>query len=730
MTARLLVAAAVLVALATQPRAFDLLALKRAALLLAMVPLLFTREMGTLFVRSVSGPLRWLVWALLASGPIAVLGHGFCDAFSRGQSPALQVVLQAMSELAAFTLIALLVREVAWERATTLVRGLVILGALLGVVALLQVCGLDLIYGEASARVAVATFGNANAFSAWMAPVLALAVGLATRRNGGAAARLAVVLVAAALVVARGRGGWLAAAVGGACALVVAARGGHAWRRGALPLALGIVLGIGGALATGASSEGGAKPLGLGLERSSNLIRLDVARATLDLIETAPWIGHGPASFRNEYPLHRLEKEAQTPTREGAASEVDHPHDEWLRLAADHGALVALLVALAWLAALFVAVRVPKIAREDDGGLRAAAIGALAAWWVGSLTWSTLYDPATAVQGAILLGIAVAGSPEIETAAPRGRWLALPMRVVFALGFAWLALPTAAAEFIEWESTRDGSSDVATLRQAAELDAGNVERQYAIGTRLLNAAREQRDAAALTLPLAQECFERAIKLFPRHVASLAGAAEVRARRGDAGAARRWLARLRTLEPWRASPQKALIAQTEALVVEGELRIAVQLYAALTAATPEDGALLRAFALSLEAIGDAPGFRRAYADAQVAFALPALADGRSDEGRSYLDFARRKLAELAAAADTNGAPDIATTAALAEIELLDALVDLQKNRPAEAAARLAGLEPAPVAAARAGATPTAKKLIRMMGAAPALVDEARRLKLNQ
>ena len=62
-----------------------------------------------------------------------------------------------------------LAREVAWEQGDALLRALGWLGTLLGAVAVAQVLGLDPIYGADAPRVAVATFGNSNAFAAFAA---------------------------------------------------------------------------------------------------------------------------------------------------------------------------------------------------------------------------------------------------------------------------------------------------------------------------------------------------------------------------------------------------------------------------------------------------------------------------------------------------------------------------------------------------------------------------------
>ncbi|MBM4014586.1 MAG: hypothetical protein FJ293_06450, partial [Planctomycetes bacterium] len=184
MTACLLVAALWLVALAMQPLAFDLLALKRSALLLATLPLLFTRELGAALTRPLCGPLRLVGIAVALALPLTVLGREFGQE-QAAALPAACVALQALLELLLFAAIGLLAREVAWERAGTVLRGVMLLGGSLALLALLQAAGLAPCDGLGTTGVAVATFGNSNAFAAFAAPCLAIAVAFAARAAGG-----------------------------------------------------------------------------------------------------------------------------------------------------------------------------------------------------------------------------------------------------------------------------------------------------------------------------------------------------------------------------------------------------------------------------------------------------------------------------------------------------------------------------------------------------------------
>jgi O-antigen ligase len=603
--------------------------------------------------------------------------------------------------------------------------------------------------------VPVATFGNTNAFAAFAAPCLALAAGRAARAKAWPSL-LAAALLAAALLLARSRGGWLAGAIGALVALLVAQRRELAWRRAGLAVAAGVGLGLLLELAAAQEGELASKPLGLGRERTSNLVRLDVARASLRLIGEHPLAGSGPGSFRDAYPRFRLEREARTPTREGAASEVDHPHDEWLRLLAEGGALTAGAMALAALAAALALSRAAKISRDDDGGGKAALAGAGAAWLAGSLPWSTLYDPSTALLGALLAGAALAGEIEVAASKPNERWLARGGTVLL-LGLALvLAVPTLLAEAADWRAARDGRldrADLDSLERAASLDRFTLERQYSVGLQFLAAARLATSGAAGAsanasvadgeLGRARDCFERALDLSPNHVASIEALAEVEARRGDVVRAKSLLGRARALEPWRPGAEEAaaallmslgqelaaararldaegdaavapLFEEAKRMRAAGRVRPAAQVLDLIAPRAPEDGDLWRELALAWKDLGDDSEYRRAFRRSQVAYALAALADGRSEDARTNLGLARRD----APPGDT------------ALEELLESCVDLQRARLDEARARLSTLDAAAVQLAVEQASPTARRFLKLLAAAPALRSEAERLGLER
>ena len=717
MTARLtawcMVAGLALVALATRPLAFDLLPLKRALFLAAGGALLLLPALRAALVRSIEGNARLLVLTLL---PLALSGAAFF-ALQTAESAERLVVLRALLEIVLFVLLAIVAREVAWERGATLLHGIVLVGALAAGVALLQVAGFDLIYGAASTRVAVATFGNSNAFAAFAAPALAIAAALALRRRS-LGLTLTAAAIAAALVVAGSRGGWIAGTAG----LLVAGFASGAWRRLALIAGGGLALGLTlTALNAGAGERTDALP-SLGLERSSNRIRLDVATSTVALIRQSPLLGVAPGRFRDEYPRVRARREATTTTREGFASEVDHPHCELLRLAAEGGVVTAALFALTALALLNRLRRREPATRDDDGALGVAMLAGGVAWLATSLTWSTLYDPSTAWLGALLCGAALAGETEMAASKPGERWLAWLVTLAIAGSAFGFAVPTLRGEAAEQAAVGDHQidrDDLARLAEAAASDDLTLERQYAIGLQLLRAADARGANGELleaTLGAAESALRRALAIAPHHLPSLTALAEAVARRGHAEAALPLLARARAIEKWRPEPEVALAELARSLRASGKNRPAAQLLDWLAPRRPEDPELQRALAAALADLGDESGEHRALRQGALADALAFLRDGESEPARAALRRARTEGAAAGTPADYE--------------ELLDACADLQQNRIDAVLTRLATLDPAKSRAAAQSASPTARKFLDFIARQPRLKEAATRLGLSQ
>jgi O-antigen ligase len=721
-----LAAALAAVAFATQPLALELYPFKRAVLLaVGAVTLLLPAGQAAL-QRALSGARRlWALWlACVALAAAIAIGQ-------TGYTP--QAVLIGRELLCAtlFVVVAATAREGSWNFGPRLAGALVAVGAAAAAVALAQPAGFDLVYGSASQRAAVGTFGNTNACAAFLAPLLPLAAAH-VRAHGKAAGRgrlawLAGALLAGALLVARARGGWIAALAGLATTLWLLQRDGRPILAALLAVVVGLALGGAAQLSGREAPELAAKPLGLGLERSSNQIRLDVMRGTLALARAHPLVGVGPGRFRSEYPPFRVEREAKIPTRGGFASEVDHPHCEPLRQLAEGGILALLAFGLALLATLRAALASRRAARDDDGRLSAGWTGALVAWIVSGLTWSTLHDPASLLLGAILVGASLAGEPEPERIVPR-KLLCLPMTALLAGASLFLAQATLRAEWVEWRAGRDGvldAADLDDLRAAAASDSFDFEREYAIAIQLLDAARQDPAGGELFLARAETCLKRGLEIVPNHVASRVLLAEVFARRGEDAAARVELARVHRLEPWRGPLEPAfaallaaigrefqaararlekegdaavapLRAQAAELTKSGRAQPAAQILDLLSVRDPDDGDLARELSLVLKSLDDSAGFGLAQRRAQLAYAVAALAAGKSEEARGNLDVARR-YAPAPAALE----------------ELLEACVDLQRARIDAARQRLEALDPAAGHDAWQKSTPAQRRVLRFL-----------------
>ncbi len=724
------------VAFATQPVAYDLHAFKVAVALVAGFLTLLLPQAQRALERALGGALRaWALWLALlaASAAVAIFSTGF-DA--RGAATVRELLLAVL-----FVVVAAAVRESAWPLGPRIASALLVVAAAAAAVALAQPFGVDLVYGTATKRAAVGTFGNTNACAAFLAPFLSLALAR-TAARGGAGRWLAaatVVVIGGALLVARARGGWIAAAAG--VAVVVVAR-----RRAGAPLLLPIVALVGG-LALGFAAQQSAatapelasKPLGLGLERTSNVVRLDVARGTAALASHHLLLGVGPGGFRDAYFEHRPEREARTPTRGGYASDVDHPHCEPLRQLAEGGAAGLLVFLLALLATWRALLAARGAARDDDGRLRAGLLGALAAWGVSGLFWSTLYDPATLLLGALLVGLSLAGEDGTEPRVPR-TLLRLPVTALLVVAGIGYGQATLRAERVEWSAARDNTldrADLAAIAEAAATDSLNFDRNYSVARKEVEAAALSPDGGDEFLARARDCLRRALALLPDHVAARLSMAEVRVRGGDEKGARAELERAHRLEPWRGPVAPALaqllIASgrpyaaararldvegdaavaplrelAQKLLAAGRTRDAAQVLDLLSERAPDDGELARELALAMKALDDSDGFARAQRRAQLAYAVTALSESRSEEARENLRIARR-YAPAPAALE----------------ELLEACVDAQRNRIEDAARRLSALATESGAEAWRRATPRQLQVLRFLLRVPALAPEAQR-----
>lgn len=132
---------------------------------------------------------------------------------------------------------------------------------------------------------------------------------------------------------------------------------------------------------------------------SSDVERVDVARATLELWRERPLLGVGPGGFRTAFPSLKPDS---------VRLFYDHAHNDWAQLLAERGAVGALAWLVLPLAGVACALRAMR--RRSDPALRGAAFAAIAglvALAVHGLADFNLQIPANAAffHVAIALGV-------------------------------------------------------------------------------------------------------------------------------------------------------------------------------------------------------------------------------------------------------------------------------------------------------------------------------------
>ena len=145
---------------------------------------------------------------------------------------------------------------------------------------------------------------------------------------------------------------------------------------------------------------------------SSDVERVDVARATLALWREHPWLGVGPGGFRTAFP---------TVKPDSVRLFYDHAHNDWAQLLAERGVVGAATWAALPLAGLVLAIRAMR--RRRDPAIRGAAFGAVAAITalaVHGLADFNLQIPANAAlfHAAIAIGVLSDRLPSGRSARP------------------------------------------------------------------------------------------------------------------------------------------------------------------------------------------------------------------------------------------------------------------------------------------------------------------------
>jgi O-antigen ligase len=246
----------------------------------------------------------------------------------------------------------------------------------------------------------------------------------------------------------------------------------------------------------------------------SVIIRLAVWRNTLRMIAERPLAGHGAGSFAAEYP--RVAAIGPASDRLSPLLEVEHPHNEGLKLAAELGLVgIVLVLWLGW-RVVVLARRRPSEDQPGAGGAeRDAALAAVVPFVVVSCFSLPLRWSAFQLVLAIVLGVLQAPRLQVSTegvaargAAPplaRWRWAVAGVTLAAAIGLlGWNSLrlagdvellrATNAAEGKDWTLAR------AAARQATECDPCNRKAYSLAGLSLLRAGRPADAVQALRRP--------------------------------------------------------------------------------------------------------------------------------------------------------------------------------------------------------------------------------------
>lgn len=250
------------------------------------------------------------------------------------------------------------------------VRSMIVVAGYVGVPLYFAVCPKPHALPRRVSLVLVALWGAHVLHGLWQVGVGFSAVGVTGNRNWMAA--LTVALAPWAVVAAhdfstrRGRVRWLTPAVVLLTVVVVVFLQWHTRCRATAVALFAYVLWRGfwaiprrSRRAMFAAAVGGILLVGAWLTRDSlqeaaaQDIRLPCWRATVAMIADSPWLGVGPGQYRREFPAYRSAAHKQ---RVVAADITEHPHNQFLHLAATAGVPFAVL----WLVLLAPLVAPPR----------------------------------------------------------------------------------------------------------------------------------------------------------------------------------------------------------------------------------------------------------------------------------------------------------------------------------------------------------------------------------
>ena len=168
------------------------------------------------------------------------------------------------------------------------------------------------------------------------------------------------------------------------------------------------------------------------VEPSSDLggleVRALIARASLEAIQDAPLLGHGPGQFVAAFPPYRDQREIELSSHDrsvAAETEVEHAHSDLLLAAVEAGWLGGAALLLVFLHALRSIQRALSRGDDTEAGLALGLAGLIVASFFHA---PFLHHPATSAVGFALIG---ATSGTINGAGLRGkRWFGVALAVV------------------------------------------------------------------------------------------------------------------------------------------------------------------------------------------------------------------------------------------------------------------------------------------------------------
>jgi O-antigen ligase len=325
---------------------------------------------------------------------------------------------------AAYGLAALAAARLTREEKNAAVMTIVISGSLVGIVALAQYYGLDLlawagfsrtpavrlmegsipIWSEPTDSRSYATLGHPIFLGGYLVLLLPIASALALASTGAPAwaSGAATMLLFGGLVASSARAAWVAAIVGAAILVRVGRLSRPQWRRAAVLAALLAALSAVMTMTRPEASLGQRAASTFDVQDRSLRQRLYFWKHTVPLIAERPLLGWGFSALMGRFPDYGS-PEYLALFGKDAVRLIDNPHNELLHLAFSTG-LVG-LAAYLWVWAVALAAVIGKRhAPPTPLGLRAALTAALAAYFVWmQLAWSTV-GPANVFW--VVLGLA------------------------------------------------------------------------------------------------------------------------------------------------------------------------------------------------------------------------------------------------------------------------------------------------------------------------------------